>query len=324
MEPHLPIGDYVFRFKALTSINFPSFIECIWHSRFGSALRKLTCLAPSSSCHICLLKAQCHYAFLFKGVRPQGAAVMTRYKDIPVPHIFRTKPEDKRHIRAGESFSVGMVLVGCANDRLPVVIKTMSATGKSGFDDRGGRCVLQEVVRKYPEDPPCIITGQEKYSYGSNIESPRISAMPTTVQVRFYTPYLYPGRPAKKDHFDLPRFLMAVIRRVSMLQYFYTAKLLDADFKMFKVLASNVQWFDDGLVPYKGYRYHGRQKGRIPLYGMEGHFDLLMTGSEALWPYLYMGQWLQIGKKASMGFGRYQLFNCMACQREVKPGLVAA
>ena len=56
-------------------------------------------------------------------------------------------------------------------------------------------------------------------------------------------------------------------------------------------------------------RYSSRQQLTHPLQGVWG--DIILQG-EALaefWAFLYLGQWLQVGKHANMGMGRYRLEN---------------
>jgi CRISPR/Cas system endoribonuclease Cas6 (RAMP superfamily) len=38
-----------------------------------------------------------------------------------------------------------------------------------------------------------------------------------------------------------------------------------------------------------------------------GNVDIDLSQHQELWAYLYLGQWLGVGKNASMGFGQYRL-----------------
>ena len=51
---------------------------------------------------------------------------------------------------------------------------------------------------------------------------------------------------------------------------------------------------------------HGQ---RVDTGGLIGHLDLALDGIAGLWPYLHLGQWLGVGKNASMGFGCYELLS---------------
>ena len=39
--------------------------------------------------------------------------------------------------------------------------------------------------------------------------------------------------------------------------------------------------------------------------GFIGTVVFNLKGHEALWPYIVIGEWVNVGKNASMGFGRY-------------------
>ncbi|MCI5124675.1 MAG: CRISPR system precrRNA processing endoribonuclease RAMP protein Cas6, partial [Candidatus Electrothrix sp. AR5] len=47
--------------------------------------------------------------------------------------------------------------------------------------------------------------------------------------------------------------------------------------------------------------------GGVELRGFLGTVDFAPSDPELFWPFLWLGQWLHIGKQASKGFGRYQL-----------------
>jgi hypothetical protein len=58
-------------------------------------------------------------------------------------------------------------------------------------------------------------------------------------------------------------------------------------------------------------RYSSRQKQEMTLGGVMGRW--LLRGELApLWPWLYLGQWLHLGKNATMGMGAYTLEPALA------------
>lgn len=64
------------------------------------------------------------------------------------------------------------------------------------------------------------------------------------------------------------------------------------------VTATELEWFDWS-------RHSARQGRRVPMGGLLGAFTL--AGDLApLWPWLWAGQWLHVGKGAVMGLGRYR------------------
>ena len=104
-------------------------------------------------------------------------------------------------------------------------------------------------------------------------------------------------------------FLMALVRRASLLQYFYTGRQLEAPFGMLKAASVQVRTLERALRRQEASRYAARHGERVPTGGLIGHIDLDMSDIETLWPYLYLGQWLNVGKNASMGYGCYELLS---------------
>jgi CRISPR/Cas system endoribonuclease Cas6 (RAMP superfamily) len=56
-----------------------------------------------------------------------------------------------------------------------------------------------------------------------------------------------------------------------------------------------------------GSRYSATHGKSLDTGGWMGHLELDIQGLDELWPYLWLGQWLNVGKNASMGFGRYSV-----------------
>jgi hypothetical protein len=135
-----------------------------------------------------------------------------------------------------------------------------------------------------------------------------VMAMPQRVILRFITPYKQSGK-TSNEGLAIPAFLMAIVRRVSLLQYFYTDKQLDADFKHLKTLAHGLKVANNQLIGQPQSRYSAKHRTMLDASGVLGSLELDLQGMEALWPYLYLGQWLNVGKNASMGFGRYALLS---------------
>jgi CRISPR/Cas system endoribonuclease Cas6 (RAMP superfamily) len=99
---------------------------------------------------------------------------------------------------------------------------------------------------------------------------------------------------------------MQLIRRVASLQDFYTSTPLEADFKRLKALTEKAK-IEKAVYKQQDSRYSARHQQKIDTSGFMGKITLNMIGIEALWPYIYLGQWLNVGKNSSFGYGRYEL-----------------
>ena len=142
------------------------------------------------------------------------------------------------------------------------------------------------------------------------IPSPQVpvaSPVPAAVRLRRITPYKPSGQAAAAAGLNLGHLLMAMVRRVSLLQYFYTGVRLDAPFPELKATAERARVLGVSLRHQDASRFGARHGKRLDTGGLIGHIDLELTGIEPLWPYLHLGKWLNVGKNASMGYGRYTL-----------------
>lgn len=307
-QPHLPLGHYQLTFRAGADLSLPAYPRGLWHGVFGANLKRIACLIPDTECRRCPLLHQCGYSYLFSGPRPPDAEMMRRYDTIPVPHIFRVDTPLPPVIPAGTAFSVCIVLVAQANERLPLVVRTMAAAGAAGLGAERTRAVLAEVTQ-------LSLTGSTLHyvwSEGRTLSAlppdhPAAPPVPQGVRIRFRAPYKPSGNAAIAEDMDPGRFLMSVVRRISLLQYFYTGNRLDADFPGLKAMSQKIQVIGHELRFQPGRRTSASHGTRVDTSGFLGHIDISPEGLAPLWPYLHLGQWLGVGKNASMGFGRYEL-----------------
>jgi hypothetical protein len=138
-QPRLPLARYTFRYSAETDFRLGADPRGLWHGVFGLHLRQLCCVIPQGACPGCLLLHQCQYSYLFSGPRPPDADLMRRYDNIPAPHILHVDRDSPEPIQAGDEITVSMVLVGAANERLPLVIQAMAAAGQGGLGAQRGQ-----------------------------------------------------------------------------------------------------------------------------------------------------------------------------------------
>jgi hypothetical protein len=306
--PYLPLALYELTYRARDHLALPAYPRSLWHGVFGLNLKRLACIVPDIECRHCLLLHQCDYSYLFSGPRPPHAELMRKYDTIPVPHVFRVDTALPPTIGAGRTFSVAMVLVAEANARLPLVIRTMAAAGEAGLGADRGRALLTEVVQRFPtRTAPHRVATAGRLLPPDPPEHPAEPPLPQQVRVHFRSPYKPSGDAAGPDGLDLGRLLMAIVRRISLLQYFYTGKKLEADFPALKDAAQSVRVIAHDLRLQSGRRASASHGTRIDTSGLLGHIDISMEGLAPLWPYMYLGQWLGVGKNASMGFGQYEL-----------------
>jgi hypothetical protein len=232
---------------------------------------------------------------------------MRNIQTIPVPHIFQLDSERGAMIRAGDMHRISMVLVGTANNYLPLIARAMADAGHGGLGSDRIPMQLVDVLQTRADGSFHQVVGQHWVGDPTPPEHPQTPKAPCAVRVRFTSPYNADGKKPNPDRLDIGRLLGQIVRRCSLLQYFYTGRPLQAPFADLKAASADARLVSAKLHVYASSRYSARQGSRKPTGGLLGHFDLDLTGLEGIWPYLYLGQWLNVGKNASMGFGQYQL-----------------
>jgi CRISPR/Cas system endoribonuclease Cas6 (RAMP superfamily) len=66
------------------------------------------------------------------------------------------------------------------------------------------------------------------------------------------------------------------------------------------VLEADLRW-------HEWSRYSSRQQTKVQMGGLMGSFALPVDALADFWPWLWLGQWVQVGKGTVMGMGEYVL-----------------
>lgn len=307
--PLLPLTQYHFHFKAAQDIAAFTFSGSLWHGLWGKALRQYSCTMPDTNCKKCLLLHQCHYSFLFRGTRPPQAKRMRDYSHIPVPHVFQHTEQSVSRLVTGDMFSVDLVFVGHTIYYLPLILQTMHTIGRMGFGKQRYKADLAQVTQQTATGMTQLVLDEQGY-YPSTINAPCVyPACPEHIRLQFITPCQLSTKKEHQQHFSLGYFLMGLIRRISHLQYFYTNEILETDFPQLKQLTKQAeqQISDQQLHRSNKKRYSAKHQRFISIAGFMGSIEFSLKQIEALWPYLYLGQQLNTGKNASMGYGQYEM-----------------
>ena len=298
MQPQLPLAEYVFTYQAIDEIKIPPFPGKLFHGAFGNALYKNACVAQGVECSACMFKKQCAYTNLFKRQYFSSVGSIRNLSATPSPHIFRYQNQSFNRITRKHAFSIGMIVVGKANQYIKDVSEAMDSLGALGLSQK--RAKLISIEQCPDHGLPVQMTSMRRLP---KPEQPLLIAQPKKVNIRFLTPYIPTGKAYGKD-FAIEHWLMGLIRRISLLQNIYTDNTVFADFKYLKQLTKKVEIERPHLYWYKTPHSCSDHTS-----GFLGGFDLNLNGLEDLWPWLYLGQWTHSGKKTSYGKGRYEIFS---------------
>lgn len=134
-------------------------------------------------------------------------------------------------------------------------------------------------------------------------------ALPRTVRVRLLTPL----RVKRREHFvgapdfDFRALMGGLLRRISLLTYFFGETPLETDFAGMLRHAESIPIAKRALHWREWTRYSSRQNEKLQMGGLVGSFELAGADLDRFWPLLWLGQWTHAGKGCSMGLGRYVL-----------------
>lgn len=284
---NLPIARHFLILRAQTPIQFPAYAGSTWRGVFGRALRRTVCVTREPTCTACLLARTCVYRQVFE-TPAQQEPLLEKIDIAPHPYILRPLATSGKRYAPEDVFTLGLTLIGTATDYAPYIIHALQQAGERGIGKGDGRYALESVEAQ---------------------ALPPMPALPKRVTVRLLTPLrlLQNGTPVRAGRFTFARFIMTVIRRISLLHAYHTGKALGVDFKALSQQAAGVALLEAQLYWHEWSRYSNRQQAKVPMDGLLGRFEVAGEALTPFWEWLWWGQWVHAGKGAVMGMGEYVL-----------------
>ncbi|HWP00002.1 MAG TPA: CRISPR system precrRNA processing endoribonuclease RAMP protein Cas6 [Methylococcus sp.] len=305
--PRLPLGEYRLVFRYDPPLRLPAHAGFAWRGAFGAALKSTVCVVAGAECTACMLRHSCAYSLIFETPAPPEAPKMRRYQRIPHPFALRVQP-------AGAStegnHALGVILFGYANRQLPYVLHALRRAGERGITSMRRPFFLQRVEQRDVQGAWQVIYDPDAGQLRAHPPiTPPLPPMPERLTVRWQTPFRGKAEDdlVTPERFRFHHFFGPLLRRISMLTAFHADNPLETDFAGLMRRAREVEVTESSLHWRELTRYSSRQKTLMRMGGLLGAFDVSMAGLEALWPYLWLGQWTLAGKGTSMGLGAYRI-----------------
>jgi len=242
------------------------------------------------------------YTQLFEAMPKENAQQMRLYQDIPVPYVI--KPQHAQYLQTGDCCVLYLSLFGQAAIHLSIIIHALSCEVlKIGH----GTLKLQHVD---VESPTGSGQWQACYVDGKLLPVQASAAKLPAAPQKLYIELTSALRLRKNNRFVRPEqltfrdFLSFLLRRTSLLHHFYGDEhVMNIDHQdllgkaqSIDIQQASLRWHDDT-------RYSSRQKTTMKTGGLLGSFQIEIPAE--MWPYLWHGQWLHVGKNTSMGQGHY-------------------
>jgi len=300
----LPIARLHLTVRAEGPLHLPPYAGSMLRGAFGHALLALSPL-PHTNGQPCALHASCPYCQLF-AAPPLPGHSLQKFSHMPQPYVIEPPTAGALQLRAGQTFGFGLVLIGKALGLLPVVLQAWQRALRTGLGQWHTPCTLLEIIEEN-----AIHTFTEKHKQLSILNSalPPAPALRTQATLHFHTPLRLQvqGKPVRAGQLIARDLLIALARRTQLLCDVHLGTAAPQfDFAPLSAQAAAITLQGEGLRWLDWGRYSQRQQQEMQLGGLLGSVQL--QGDLA--PFaklLHTGQWLHVGKNATMGLGGYRL-----------------
>jgi hypothetical protein len=304
----LPVARYRFAFRMQDDLRLPEFAGSLLRGQFGAALRRTACLTGAKTCGGCPLLSTCPYPAIFEAP-PPATHHLQKFAQVPNAFVVEPPPRGSRCVAAGKTLSFSMVLVGRALHFLPLVVHSLRRALRFGLGRERAIGDLEEL--SWQEAAAFVpIWDAEQQSVRAHEPSLQLPdfAQCDTARLEITTPLRLKsdGRPLGVDEFTPRRLVAALVRRTELLLELH-AGIVGLGAQAAALVRHAESLAEERELDWRDWsRYSSRQKQVMTLGGVVGTWTL-RGDLRPLLPWLWLGQWLHVGKNATMGMGAYTL-----------------
>lgn len=342
----LPIARYRLTARVQQPLPLPDYAGSLLRGQFGAALRSVACMTRQPACPGCPLIATCPYTRIFEAPPPpKGQHALQDFSQIPNAYVLEPPTPGARVLQAGEALVFHLVLIGYARDQLALVIFAFQRALAQGLtrarvpaellqvdwvmpDTQGNgqgngqgsaqpvwrmaQPTLAEHAATLGVPPPAlknIAATERQTGAAGHIGQNDQHAQEITLHIHTPLRLQQQGQPLGLGQLT-PRALVATLaRRTSLLMELQAGQSGWSEAARDITLLSDTLTDTQELRWFDWTRYSSRQQQAMTLGGVLGRWTLRGAPDTLaqLWPWLWLGQWLHVGKNASMGMGGFTL-----------------
>ena len=300
----LPIARLRLTVRAEGPVQLPPYAGSMLRGAFGHALLALSPL-PHTDGQPCALHASCPYCQLF-AAPPLPGHSLQKFSAMPQPYVIEPPTGGAQQLQAGQTFDFGLVLIGKALGDLPTVLQAWQRALRTGLGRGHTPCTL---IESFDENGLQRLSDKREQLSNLNVVVPPPPALHTQATLHFHTPLRLQvqGKPVRAGQLTARDLLIALARRTQLLcDVHLGAAAPKQDFAVLSTQAAAITLHSEDLHWFDWGRYSQRQQQEMQLGGLLGSVQLQgdLAPFAAL---LQLGQWLHIGKNATMGLGGYRL-----------------
>ena len=329
-EAPLPLARYRFTAIVQQPLALPEYAGSLLRGQFGAALRNVACMTRQPTCPGCPLLQTCPYTRIFEApAPPKGQHALQDFSQIPNPYVMEPPTPGLRMLATGDAFEFHMVLIGHALDQLALIVFALQRALNTGLTRQRVPADLMQVdwldaqgvahpvwTSKQPtllEHVAQLTVPAIKTVASHACETGATAANDCKITLHIHSPLRLQqqGKPLGVGQLTVRALVATLARRIALLMEFHAGQSGWGEAARQITHQSqnltdtrDLHWFD-------WTRYSSRQQQEMTLGGVLGHWTLHGSADTltALWPWLWLGQWLHVGKNSSMGMGGYTLCN---------------
>lgn len=310
----LPVARYRFTARWCAPARLPEYAGSLLRGQFGAALRHLACMTRQNRCPGCPLQSTCPYTRIFEAPPPPAHALQ-KFSAIPNAYVIEPPPLGARNYAEGDELVFHIVLTGAAREQLALVLFSWQRALARGLTRQRTQVELQQVDWVDAEQQAHTVWMKDDpvlQEHPAQLAVPPAPPGLKALALHIHTPLRlqHQGQPLRPAQLDARTLVAALARRAALMLEFHAGQTqLGKQVPQVVALAAQVQDVRDELRWYNWTRYSSRQQQEMTLGGVLGRWSLSADSDTLaqLWPWFWLGQWLHVGKNATMGMGGYTL-----------------
>lgn len=292
-------------------------VSLFFQKEFKEILHHHACKMQKNECGDCLLKFHCAYALMYENLASTSQG-FRRYGSVPAPFVWKPPLEKKTDYFKGEKIIFNLVLLGKGTEYAELLIRIFQQFVQKGLTVGKGKLDLKSVLAENP------FTGEQQLIYGDGADNISKTAVyikgnqvedwarENSTSKSFSLLFLAPALIAEEDEYlHDPRFfliLRELLKRVQMIYYFHHDFLeLELEISYHEVIekAKKVQIKKNQVTFSNADKLNKNTADNLP--GLLGKVDYTGDNKEGYLPFLKLGEFIHLGHKAELGYGRYRL-----------------
>lgn len=306
-----------FTIRAIDHIILPDYHGSALRGAFGHAFKKACCAIRVNDCRECQLKGQCVYAYMFETECDPADTFIRNRSGLPHPYIFRPQLNPVSQVHPGADMEFNLILIGKAIKHITYYAYAAALMGDLGLAKGGAKFSLHKIESLDASGQPYLLfpsVGQQLNLENLHVIEfqelchHRLPTDPCTLRLLTRTDIQKGGG---RPDITFGLLFRRLLSRVTTLAHLHCDAGFDADscideFRELSRMADDVAPISKDIVYQDARRWSNRQNQDMPFSGFLG--DITFGGDMTpFWPFLLLGEWVHVGKKATFGFGRYEI-----------------